>query len=116
MRLAMSVATISTVVVSARLAVATPVVATLVVAPPSARAEVDEVLPLTITPAPEKIAEWVAQLDDDHFAIRETAQQIADALGTAEGTIKNHASSILSKLGVRDRTRAVLKALELGVI
>lgn len=42
--------------------------------------------------------------------------EIADALGTAVGTIKNHASSILSKLGVRDRTRAVLKALELGYI
>ena len=43
-------------------------------------------------------------------------REIAGALGTAEGTIKNHASSILSKLGVRDRTRAVLKALELGYI
>jgi len=43
-------------------------------------------------------------------------REIADALGTAEGTVKNHASSILSKLGVRDRTRAVLKALELGWI
>jgi DNA-binding NarL/FixJ family response regulator len=43
-------------------------------------------------------------------------KEIADALGTAEGTVKNHASSILSKLGVRDRTRAVLKALELGYI
>jgi DNA-binding NarL/FixJ family response regulator len=43
-------------------------------------------------------------------------REIADALGTAEGTVKNHASTILSKLGVRDRTRAVLKALELGLI
>jgi DNA-binding NarL/FixJ family response regulator len=43
-------------------------------------------------------------------------REIASALGTAEGTIKNHASSILSKLGVRDRTRAVLKALDLGYI
>lgn len=43
-------------------------------------------------------------------------REIADALGTAEGTVKNHASSILSKLGVRDRTRAVLRALELGYI
>jgi DNA-binding NarL/FixJ family response regulator len=42
--------------------------------------------------------------------------EIADALGTAVGTVKNHASNILSKLGVRDRTRAVLKALELGYI
>jgi DNA-binding NarL/FixJ family response regulator len=43
-------------------------------------------------------------------------REIAGALGTAEGTVKNHASNILSKLGVRDRTRAVLKALELGYI
>ncbi len=43
-------------------------------------------------------------------------REIAEALGTAEGTVKNHASSILSKLGVRDRTRAVLKALEMGYI
>jgi len=42
--------------------------------------------------------------------------EIADALGTAVGPVKHHASSILSKLGVRDRTRAVLKALELGYI
>jgi DNA-binding NarL/FixJ family response regulator len=41
-------------------------------------------------------------------------REIADALGTAEGTVKNQASSILSKLGVRDRTRAVLKAMEMG--
>jgi DNA-binding NarL/FixJ family response regulator len=43
-------------------------------------------------------------------------REIAAALGTAEGTVKNHASSILSKLGVRDRTRAVLRALELGYL
>jgi DNA-binding NarL/FixJ family response regulator len=43
-------------------------------------------------------------------------KEIADALGTAEGTIKNHVSSILAKLGVRDRTRAVLKALEVGLL
>jgi DNA-binding NarL/FixJ family response regulator len=43
-------------------------------------------------------------------------REIARALGTAEGTVKNHASSILSKLGVRDRTRAVLRAFELGWI
>ena len=43
-------------------------------------------------------------------------KEIARALGTAEGTIKNHVSSILSKFGVRDRTRAVLRALELGLL
>jgi DNA-binding NarL/FixJ family response regulator len=36
--------------------------------------------------------------------------------GFAEGTVKNHVSNILSKMGVRDRTRAVLKSLELGLI
>ena len=41
-------------------------------------------------------------------------REIADMLGTAEGTVKNHASSIFGKLGVRDRTRAVLRAIELG--
>ena len=43
-------------------------------------------------------------------------KEIAHALGTAEGTIKNHVSNILTKLGVRDRTRAVLKALESGLL
>ena len=43
-------------------------------------------------------------------------REIAGALHLAEGTVKNHISSILSKLGVRDRTRAVLKAVELGFL
>ena len=43
-------------------------------------------------------------------------REIAEALFLAEGTVKNHISSILSKLGVRDRTRAVLKGVELGYL
>src|SRR6266436_3027301 len=43
-------------------------------------------------------------------------REIADALAIAEGTVKNYISSILSKMGVRDRTRAVLKALEEGFL
>ncbi|HEY2513227.1 MAG TPA: response regulator transcription factor [Polyangiaceae bacterium] len=39
-------------------------------------------------------------------------REIGDALSIAERTVKNHVSSVLAKLGVRDRTRAVLKALE----
>lgn len=42
--------------------------------------------------------------------------EIATALGTAEGTVKNQVSNILSKLGARDRLRAVLLGLELGYI
>jgi DNA-binding NarL/FixJ family response regulator len=43
-------------------------------------------------------------------------REIADALAIAEGTVKNYISSILAKMGVRDRTRAVLKALEEGFL
>jgi len=43
-------------------------------------------------------------------------KEMADSLFRSEGTIKNQVSSILAKLGVRDRTRAVLKAIELGLI
>lgn len=43
-------------------------------------------------------------------------REIADALHLAEGTVKNHVSSLLAKLGVRDRTRAVLKALHHGLL
>ncbi len=43
-------------------------------------------------------------------------KEISAALSKSEGTIKNHVSNILAKLGVRDRTRAVLKAIELKVL
>ena len=43
-------------------------------------------------------------------------KEIADILVISEGTVKNHLSSILSKLGVRDRMQAVLKAKEYGII
>ncbi len=43
-------------------------------------------------------------------------REISAALFLAEGTVKNHVSSILSKLGARDRTRAVLRALHEGIL
>lgn len=43
-------------------------------------------------------------------------REIAGGLHLAEGTVKNHVSSVLLKLGTRDRTRAVLRALELGLV
>ena len=42
-------------------------------------------------------------------------REISEALFITGGTVKNHLSNILSKLGVRDRTQAALKARELGV-
>lgn len=41
-------------------------------------------------------------------------REIADLLGVAEGTVKNHVSNLLLKLNARDRTRAALKALQEG--
>lgn len=44
-----------------------------------------------------------------------TNREIADGLGLAEGTVKNHVSVVLGKLAAGDRTRAVLRAIELGL-
>jgi len=43
-------------------------------------------------------------------------REIADILIISEGTVKNHLSSILRKMGVKDRMQAVIKAKELGII
>ena len=43
-------------------------------------------------------------------------REIATALHLATGTVKNHVSNVLLKLGVRDRTRAALRALDLGLL
>ncbi len=43
-------------------------------------------------------------------------KEIAHQLHIAEGTVKNHITHILGKLGVRDRTQAALKARELGLL
>lgn len=43
-------------------------------------------------------------------------KEVARTLFLAEGTVKNYVSNILDKLGTRDRTRAVLKAITLRII
>jgi DNA-binding NarL/FixJ family response regulator len=43
-------------------------------------------------------------------------REIAGALFLAEGTVKNHVSTILLKLDARDRTNAVLRALHEGIL
>lgn len=42
-------------------------------------------------------------------------KQIAVALDLSEGTVKNHVTQVLAKLGVQDRTQAALRARELGI-
>jgi len=43
-------------------------------------------------------------------------REIAAQLVITEGTVKNHVSNLIDKLGVRDRTQAVLKGQALGLI
>ena len=43
-------------------------------------------------------------------------REIATALRVSEATAKTHVSSVLMKLGVRDRVQAVIFAYEAGVI
>ncbi|BDX05811.1 response regulator [Planctobacterium marinum] len=43
-------------------------------------------------------------------------REISEAMHKSQGTVKNQVSAILAKMGVRDRTRAVLKAIERGII
>lgn len=77
---------------------------------------VEELEPLRPSPeSPEPLTQReteVLQLMAGGYSNRE----IAEALGVAEGTVKNHVSVILSKMGVRDRVRAVLAAIEHGLV
>jgi len=62
--------------------------------------------------ADEKLTEReveVLRLLTGGYSNREIGTALGTALGVAERTVKNNVSSILAKLWVRDRTRAVLK-------
>jgi len=43
-------------------------------------------------------------------------KEIAALLVITEGTVKNHVTNVLGKLGVRDRTQAALRAREMGLL
>ncbi len=45
-----------------------------------------------------------------------TNRQVAEELFISWGTVKRHVENIIAKLGVSDRTQAVVRALELGVL
>lgn len=72
--------------------------------------------------APSRSESLVESLSDREVevlrlvATGKTNREIASALVIAEGTVKNHVTSILGKLGVRDRTQAALKARDLGLV
>ena len=86
---------------------------------PSVHAE-----PAILTPAPSLFVEGsdVGQLTEREreiltlLARGASNREISEKLYIAGGTVKNHLSNILGKLGVRDRTQAALKARELGLL
>ncbi|CUS02417.2 Uncharacterized transcriptional regulatory protein YxjL [Candidatus Promineifilum breve] len=64
-----------------------------------------------IDPLSERELEILRQL-----SAGDSNKEIAAHLFITEGTVKNHVTNILGKLGVRDRTQAALRARELGLI
>jgi DNA-binding NarL/FixJ family response regulator len=58
-----------------------------------------------VVPLSERELEVVRLLADGR-----TNREIAAALFLAEGTVKNHVTNVLAKLGARDRTQAALRA------
>lgn len=72
--------------------------------------------------APNRVPEMVDALSPRELEILllvasgDSNKEIAEKLVISEGTVKNHLSSILSKLNARDRLQAVIRARELGLI
>lgn len=72
-----------------------------------------------IAPASQPLAEPLSPREREilHLlADGATNREIAATLVLAEGTVKNHLTNILGKLGARDRAQAVLLARDLGLI
>lgn len=73
----------------------------------------------TTAPAAQPLVEPLSERELEILALLAAGgsnREIANQLYIAEGTVKNHVTNILGKLGVRDRTQAALKAKELGLI
>jgi DNA-binding NarL/FixJ family response regulator len=73
-----------------------------------------------MAPAPvEALAEPLSPRETEILRLVATGasnRDIAEMLVIAEGTVKNHLTNILGKLGVKDRMQAVIKAREFGLI
>ena len=70
-------------------------------------------------PAPQPLVDPLTERELEvlgHLAAGKSNREIAQAVFLTEGTVKNHVTSILAKLGARDRTQAALRASALGLL
>ena len=70
-------------------------------------------------PAPQPLVDPLTDRELEvlrHLAAGKSNREIAQAVFLTEGTVKNHVTSILAKLGARDRTQAALRASALGLL
>ena len=75
-------------------------------------------LPAEDPPPPEPLAVPLSEREREVvrlLAAGHSNREIARRLYLAEGTVKNHVTNVLAKLGARDRTQAALRARELGL-
>jgi len=71
------------------------------------------------TPGPAALAAALSPREIDILRLvarGRTNREIAAQLYLSEGTVKNHISRILSRLSLRDRTQAALRARDLGLL
>ena len=71
------------------------------------------------SPPAQALIEPLSEREQEILALIATGatnREIGNQLFLAEGTVKNHVTNVLGKLGVRDRTQAALKAREMGLI
>ena len=93
--------------------VLSPTVATRVVARVAALPEADA------PPAPQPLVAPLTDRELDvlrHVAAGRSNREIARSLYLTEGTVKNHVTAVLAKLGARDRTQAALRGRALGLV
>lgn len=85
----------------------------------SAARKGEPLAPSAPSPQPSALPEPLTEREHEvlrHLSAGRSNREIAEILVITEGTVKNHVSSTLAKLGVRDRTQAVLKAQELRLL
>lgn len=75
--------------------------------------------PAPARPSPQPLVDPISERELEVLGLIANGasnKEIAAALVIAEGTVKNHVTSILGKLGVTGRLQAVNKARELGIL